>query len=125
MPVDDCPAEVKLRQVAAFDDAGEASGTRQVDAGYAWLLIEGASGKGTRHWLSADDSPLGHLAPADEAEDAGPPVALLVKVDPRSGEIRYGHPDDPRHRSTVSRSGWDRMTAAGLVPAMKVVERTT
>ena len=34
--------------------------------------------------------------PAMEDEDPGEPVALLVKVDPRTGEIRYAHPDEVR-----------------------------
>lgn len=120
----ECPAAVKVREVATFDEEGEPAGSRQVDAGYAWLLVEGPDGKGARHWLPADSLPLSILDPADEEEDQGEVVARLVKVNPLTGEIRYGHPTHPRHRCEVRQAAWQRMVEAGLVPALKAVERS-
>ncbi|MHC4253763.1 MAG: hypothetical protein ACYS9X_32005 [Planctomycetota bacterium] len=109
------PADVRTRAVARWDTSDPDKSVRlpdvQAPATFAWVFEDLA---GARSWISAGAA-LADLFPVlEEGADAGDVVGTLAKVDPRTGEFKWGGPASPREVRAYELAAW---RAAGLVAA--------
>lgn len=103
--VSDAPADAKIRHVDVFDEEGVKLRTDTPAADYCWLFRR----TGLKLYVSGDY----HLPCVSAAEppDDDPVEGTLTKINPRTGEVRYG-PANVR-RSQVA--AWVAASVPGVV----------
>ena len=105
------PADVKVRHVerAILDAEGKVISTviDTPEAQYCWLVVIG----GTKAWVSGDHH-LPCIAVEPQADDKV--VGTLTKVNPVTGEVRYG----PAEIRASQQTAWMK---AGVLQAAKEV----
>lgn len=106
--VSDCPGTIKNRKAPKYVEAPPGSGNvvvagvSVVEADYAWLFSVDEHGVIGRRYISADNDPFCAI----EGESPSVVAGYICKVNPRTGEVKYGEGGNPMAVSQDRLDSW-------------------